>query len=117
MLIEVSQNLDTIQSHILLTEENGFIKKEVAGDKLDFSGICYDQSPKHFWIVSDKAQILFLYDWERNKVIESFPLGYSTKSGYQQIKNVEGVAIEPGSNQLFVVSEKEARLYVFGVRE
>ena len=75
LLVEISPNLATIQSHILLSNENGFIEDESVGDKLDFSGIGYDQNRKHFWIVSDKGQRLFLYHWQQNRVIQSFTLG------------------------------------------
>lgn len=117
LLVEVSSNLATIQSHTLLANENGFIDDESVGDKLDFSDICYDQNRKQFWIVSDKGQRVFFYDWKRNKVTQSFALGYVAKGEYKEIKKAEGVAIDPGSNRLFVASEKEARLYVFDIRE
>ena len=87
------------------------------GDKLDFSGIVYDQNRKHFWIVSDKGQRLFLYDWKQNQVIQSFTLGYGANGEYKEIKKAEGVAIDPDSNRLFVVSDKEARLYVYNIQE
>jgi uncharacterized protein YjiK len=117
LLIEVSPGLATIQNHVLLTEENGFIDSEAAGDTLDFSGICYDRNRKCFWIVSDKGRRLFLYDWGGNRVIQSLALGYSIKGQYREIEKAEGIAIDHGSNRLFVVSDKEARLYVFDIRE
>jgi uncharacterized protein YjiK len=117
MLVEVSSNLATIQSHVLLDSENGFTDDEAVGDDLDFSDICYDQTRKQFWIISDKGQRVFLYDLQRNKVMQSFALGYVTKGNYKEIKKAEGVAIDPGSNRLFVASEKEARLYVFDIRK
>ena len=117
LLVEISPDLETIQGHILLTNENGFIDDEAVGDKLDFSGIAYDQNRKHFWIVSDKGQRLFLYDWQQNQVIQSFTLGYGTNGEYKEIKKAEGVAIDPDSNRLFVVSDKEARLYIYNIQE
>ncbi|MGH7455651.1 MAG: SdiA-regulated domain-containing protein, partial [bacterium] len=83
LLIELSADLATIHHHVLLNEANGFIDNEAVGDKLDFSGICYDRNRKYFWIVSDKGQRLFLYDWQRNKVIQSLPLGYSINGEYR----------------------------------
>ena len=117
LLVEVSSDLKAILSHRLLNEENGFRDNDVTGDKLDFSGICYDQSRDRFWIVSDKAKRLFLYDWRGNKVIESFTLGYSKNGEYEKIKKAEGVAIDSDSNHLYVVSDEEARLYLFDIRE
>ena len=117
LLVEVSPDLQTIRSHKLLNEENGFRDNDVSGDKLDFSGICYDRRRARFWIVSDKAKRLFLYDWKENKVIQSSTLGYDSKGEYWEIKKAEGVAIDTDSNRLYVVSDKEARLYIFDIRE
>jgi uncharacterized protein YjiK len=116
LLIELSADLATIHHHVLLNEANGFIDDEAVGDKLDFSGICYDRNRKYFWIVSDKGQRLFLYDWQRNKVIQSLALGYDLNGEHREIEKAEGIAIDPVSNRLFVVSDREARLYVFGIK-
>jgi uncharacterized protein YjiK len=116
LLIELSADLATIRRHVLLNEANGFVDDEVAGDELDFSGVCYDRNRKYFWIVSDKGRRLFLHDWKRNRVIQSFPLAYSINGKYREIKKAEGVAVDPTSNRLFVVSDKEARLYVFDIK-
>jgi len=35
------------------------------------SDLCYEHSRDRFWIVSDRARRLFLYDWHRNAVIQS----------------------------------------------
>ncbi|MCG8607856.1 SdiA-regulated domain-containing protein [bacterium] len=117
MLLELSLDLETIQNYILLNDENGFSDNNIHGSKLDFSGICYDPSRKCFWIVSDKGQRLFLYDWQKNRVLYNLALSYGTKGKVQEIKKPEGVAIDSGSNRLFVVSDKEARLYLFDIRE
>ncbi len=117
LLIEVSADLTAIQNHILLAESNGFFDAKVSPNKLDFSGICYDQVRKQFWIVSDKGQKVFLFDHNQNRVIESFSLGYHQKSKHKKIKKAEGIALHPNSNHLFVVSDKEARLYQFSSHE
>jgi len=117
LLLEVSADLSTIQSHIFLTHKNGFVDNDVIGDKLDFSGICYDPSRRRFWIISDKGKRGFLFDRNENKVIRSMSLGYVSDDQYREIRKAEGVAIDSGSNRLFVVSDKEARLYVFDLRE
>jgi uncharacterized protein YjiK len=116
MLIEISADLTMIQNHTLLADENGFVDDDVFGDDLDFSGICYDLNRKQLWIVSDKGQRLFLYDKERNVVTRCFALGYGTLWP-REIEKAEGVAIDPGADRLYVVSDKEARLYVFDIRE
>lgn len=116
LLMEVSSDLRTIQGHKLLNEENGFRDTEVSADEIDFSDLCYDRSLDHFWIISDVAKRLFLYDWKENSVIQSAKLGYGKDGEYQEIEKAEGVAIDPNTNCLYVVSDKEARLYVFDIR-
>jgi len=113
LLIEVSSNLERIQNHVILDKLNGFIDNDTEGDKLDYSGICYDQIRKLFWIVSDKGQRLFLYSWEQNLVIQSMALSYERNGKIREIKKAEGVVIDLRSSRLYVVSDKEARLYIF----
>ncbi len=117
LLIEVSADLQTILNCKLLHDHNGFYDSNLNPEEIDFSGICYDRSRHCFWIVSDKAKRLFLYDWEVNNVTQSFKLGYSKKGEYCEIEKAEGVTIDPDSNRLYIVSDKEARLYVFDIRE
>ena len=117
LLVEVSSDLQTVLNHHVLNDENGFCDSEVGPDVLDFSDICYDQSRDLFWIVSDKAKRLFLYDWKENKVIQSATLGYGINGEYEEIKKAEGVTIDTDANLLYVVSDVEARLYVFDIRE
>ena len=117
LLVEVSSDLQAIQSHRLLNEENGFRDAEVAADRLDFSDICYDGSRGCFWIISDKASRLFLYDWKGNKVVQSARLGYARKGKYREIVKPEGVAVDPDAGLLYVVSDQKAQLYVFDIRE
>ena len=117
LLIEVSSDLKTIRSHHVLNEENGFRDIEVGADELDFSDLCYDLRRDRFWIISDKAKRLFLYDWNGNKVIQSSKLGYGKNGKYREIKKAEGVVIDPDANRLYVVSDEEVRLYVFDIRE
>jgi uncharacterized protein YjiK len=117
LLLEVSSDLQTIRDHKLLGAENGFRDAETADDELDFSGICYDESRDRFWIVSDKGQRLFLYDWDEDRVVQSFPLGYGKGGKYREITKAEGVAVEPDAHRLYVVSDEEARLYIFDIRQ
>ncbi len=116
LLVEVSPDLQTIKDHKLLNEDNGFRDTNLSGDESDFSGICYDATRSAFWIVSDKAKRVYLYDWPANQVIQSAPLGYGKDGDYEEVEKAEGVAVDPQANRLYVVSDKEARLYVFDVR-
>ncbi|MCB2263494.1 MAG: SdiA-regulated domain-containing protein [Candidatus Thiosymbion ectosymbiont of Robbea hypermnestra] len=116
LLVEVSADLQTIRNHRLLNAENGFCDPEVKAEDLDFSDIYYDLSRDRFWIISDQARRLFLYDWKTNRVLQSARLGYGNKGEYREIEKAEGVAIDPDTNRLYVVSDEEARLYVFDIR-
>ncbi len=117
LLIEVSADLQTIRSYKLLNENNGFYDTHLNSEEIDFSGICYDLNRNCFWIVSDKAKRLFLYDWGVNNVTQSFRLGYSKKGEYREIEKAEGVTLNRDSNRLYIISDKEAMLYVFDIRK
>lgn len=117
LLVELPTSLDEIRSLRSLNADNGFLDDDVSGKALDFSDICYDEQRDLFWIVSDQAQRLFAYDWEQDRVVQSFRLSYGHKGEFRQIEKAEGVAIDPEAQRLFVVSDEEARLYVFDVRE
>ncbi len=117
LLVEVSSNLKMIQSHKLLNDENGFRDTRASPDDIDFSDISYDHGRDCFWIISDKAKRLFLYDCKENKVIQSSKLGYGDNGEYREIKKAEGIAIAPDKNRLYLVSDEEARLYIYDIRE
>jgi uncharacterized protein YjiK len=116
LLVEVTPDLQSIKSDQLLSEDNGFRDNDVSDDELDFSGICYDQKRSRFWIVSDKAKRLYLYDGKANAVIQSSTLGFGKDGEYREIEKAEGVAVDADSDRLFIVSDEEARLYVFDIR-
>lgn len=116
LLMEISQDLKTIIRHQILSADNGFYDAEVISEKIDFSDVCYDKTRDAFWIISDMAKRLFLYDWSENKVIQSSKLAYGHKGEYCEVQKAEGVAINPDKNHLYIVSDESARLYVFDLR-
>ena len=116
LLIKVSPDLQRIEEHRLLDASNGFVDDEVAGNDLDFSGLQSEPGQPRFWIVSDKARRLYRYDWDQDRVIQSARLGYEKGGKYKEIEKAEGVAIDPQANRLYVVSDEEARLYVYDLR-
>lgn len=116
LLIEVSPDLDTILSHVLLGRHNGFIDPRENGEKVDYSGICYAADRKAFWIVSHKARRLFLYSRADDRVIHAAALGYVKNGRFKGVKQAEGVAFDPASSRLYVVCDTEARLYVYDIR-
>jgi uncharacterized protein YjiK len=71
---------------------------------LDFSGITADAVSGRFWIVSDESGNLVNWDLS-DGVIDQFSLGFT---------KAEGVAFD-GDKTIYVVSEAEARLYVFSL--
>lgn len=117
LLLELSADLSKILAHKRLNRQNGFVDNDVSDAKLDFSGLFYDATRRNFWIVSDQGQRLFLYDWAANRVVESIPLAYSRNGRTQEIEKAEGVAFDPAASRLYVVSDAEARLYVFEVHD
>ena len=81
--------------------------KEVSRKELNFaddiSGICYDTTRNGFWIISDESQTISLcnYNFE---VLESFKVN---------IPQMEGVAFDPNTNRLYVVSDRTESLYIY----
>ena len=116
LMIEVSKDLGSILGAQVLDATKGFVDDDVDGAAIDFSGIQYDATRSQFWIVSDKAKRLFLYDWDRQQVIQSAVLGYENDGEFREIEKAEGVAVDPQEHRLYVVSDAEARLYVFDIR-
>lgn len=116
LLIEVARDLKTIESHIVLNEKAGFADDDTSGKKIDFSGVCYDPAHAGFWIVSDKARRAYFFDAQEKQVKQSFALGYEKDGEYREIEKAEGVALSPDGSQLYIVSDEEARLYVFQVK-
>ena len=116
LLIEVSPDLQSILNHRVLGAEQGFLDRELAPEAIDFSGLCHDRQRDCLWIISDKARRLFLYDWQDDRVIQSCRLAYGDDGDYREINKAEGIAVNPEANRLFIVSDKEARLYIFDLR-
>ena len=115
LLIQISEELDAILEHRILTQENGFLDTDIPQEKFDVSGMSYDQARDKLWIVSDKAKRVFVYDWETNNVLTSFPLGYGENGTYHEIRKAEGIALD-GNERLYIVSDSEASLYVYHVQ-
>ena len=62
------------------------------------------------------AKRLFLYDLDQGQVIQSAALGYEKDGEFREIEKAEGVAVDAEHHRLYVVSDAEARLYVFDLR-
>lgn len=115
LLIEVGPELQTVRRHWRLGDQNGFVDADTESKKIDYSGICHDPSRAAFWIVSHKAQRVFLYDAAADAVIGSAALTYSEDGKEKLIVQAEGVAYDPASSRLYVVGDRDARLFVYDV--
>lgn len=115
LLIEVSADLERILRFDLLSGEDGIRDSDLEPGEIDFSGLWYDSNSGLFWIVSDKARRLYLYSWGEG-VVRSAALGYAKDGEYKEIKKAEGIALDTDTSALYVVSDDEARLYIFDVR-
>ncbi|MEM7223443.1 MAG: SdiA-regulated domain-containing protein [Pseudomonadota bacterium] len=116
LLVEIGANLRWIRGYSKLTAAKGFVSTRKKEPKVDFSGICYDAARKAYWIVSDKARRLYLYDPALDRVRDSAALAYKKGGKRKTIEKAEGVAYDPATGRLYVVSDEEARLYVFEVQ-
>lgn len=117
LLIELDSSLTTILSTRVLQPSQGFIHPDLKAEKLDFSGLSYDSSSDTLWIVSDKGRCLFQYDWARDTVLQRLDLTISTKDKPKRIRKPEGVAFDPGRKRIYVVSDRDADLYVFKLHD
>jgi len=84
-------------------------------DDLDFSDLCYDRLRDRFWILSEQASCLFLYDWEAGRVEATLPLRHGPLEVGQPIAKAEGLAVDPKAGLLWVAGEKGSRLYTFAL--
>jgi uncharacterized protein YjiK len=88
LMIQISSDLKTILACKVL----GF---NATGD---YSDIAYDSNRKKYWILSDEAQSVSLYDWSTGTTVQGspFPLTYS---------HGEGVAYDPVEDQLYTCTD------------
>ena len=115
LLIKISQDLTKIKDYKKLSDKNGFSDDQIKSKQIDYSGICYDPSRHCFWIVSDRAKRLFLYSWKKNRVLQSFALGYQQNGEYRKIEKAEGVTYNPDTQRLYIVNDLTARLYTYAI--
>jgi len=117
LLVEISADLKRILSSIQLTADQGFVDSDKPKAAVDFSGLSYDATRKRFWIVSDQAARVFLYDLEAGKVTQSLSLYRLSRKGRRKaIDKAEGVVVSPDGDHLYVVSDSEASLYQWRIR-
>ena len=115
LLIKISQDLTKIKGYKKLSQKNGFGDDSLKSKHIDYSGLCYAPNRHCFWLVSDRAQRLFLYSWKQDQVLQSFALGYQQEGEYWEIDKAEGVAYNPDTQRLYLVSDLTARLYIYAL--
>lgn len=92
LLIETDKNLNVLNSYTLSFAN-------------DYSGICVDNVNQNLWIVSDMSATVNKCTMQGD-VIENYRI---------PVYNAEGIAFDPESNNIYVVSDAEARLYLFNL--
>ena len=92
LLIETDENLNVLTSYLL-------------SFAIDYSGICVDNVNQQLWIVSDESA----------SVTKCTMKGESIVSYRIPVSNPEGIAFDPQTNQLYIISDAEARLYLFKI--
>ena len=117
LLIEIDPALTTILSTRLLQASQGFTHPTLKPKKLDFSGLSYDSRNDTLWIASDQGQCLFQYDWISDAVLQRLDLTISSGDKPAMIRKPEGLAFDPQRKKMYVVSDRDADLYVFQLHD
>lgn len=117
LLIELDPDCSTILSSRMLTESNGFFHPKVGPDRLDFSGLSYDSKRDTLWIASDKGKCLFHYDWNQDVVLQRLDLLLNEDGKPKRVRKAEGIAVDPLHDRVYVVSDRDAELYVFKLHD
>ncbi len=94
LLIETDENLNVVKNHELTFSS-------------DYSGIFVDNVNQQLWIVCDELATVNQCTME----------GVLIKSYRIPVSNPEGIAYDPTSKMLYVISDAEARLYLFKINE
>jgi uncharacterized protein YjiK len=80
----------------------------------DYSDISYDSTRGLFWIASDEAQYVYLYDWSTNSRVQSWHFTSSSMA------NMEGIAFNPDNSRLYITTDNglnsDSYMYTFSVQ-
>lgn len=117
LLLEISMDLKEILRATELTPALGFVDDDQSDKHLDVSGLTVDGSTGCLWIVSDRAERLFLFDPEGNGETHSFALGWLDGKKPRDIPHAEGIAHDPRAERLYIVNDdgKASRLFTFEI--
>ena len=109
VLIELSTDLASVIDHRVLDPQAGFSDPGTSRVDLDFSGLAHDPATGLFWIVSDRGQRIFVYDWDTDQVITTHAIDEAVKP--------EGIALDPERRLIYVVSEAAIELLTYEVSD
>ena len=102
-MIQISSDLKTILACKVLSFNTGG----------DYSDIAYDSNRKKYWIVSDEAESVSLYDWSTGTTVQGSPFPLTYDGG-------EGVAYDPSTDQLYICTDngdnQNSYLYQYDVQ-
>lgn len=115
ILIALEPDLSAIRDHHVLTPERGFRVDGMAAADLDFSDLCHDRRRDRFWILSEQASVVFLYDWAAGQVEATLPLRHGPPGAERPITKAEGLAVDPEAGRLWVAAEKGSRLFTYAL--
>ena len=101
LIIRISADLTTILACKVLSLK----------DATDYSDISYDPTRGLFWIASDEAENVYLYNWSTNSMVKGWHLG---------IANMEGISFNPSNSRLSIATDNgdgsDSYLYGFSVQ-
>lgn len=113
LILELSSDLSQIRGSLMLSAEMGFVDDRVSDMDLDVSGIVYDPTRRAFWITSDTAKRIYLFD-PATRSAKSWTL--RSGDGNRRLANVEGVALSRDGQTLYVVSDDSRRSQLVSYR-
>ena len=116
LLLEVAPDATRLTGYHEITDRRGFTDDDLEASAIDCSGICFDSTRSALWIISDKARRIYLYSRDRDEVLFDTALRYPDDMGNRTIRKAEGVAHDALRDRLYIVSDEEARLYLYAIR-
>lgn len=101
LILELSSNLTQILACKTLS----------LGSATDYSDISYDPTRGLFWIASDEAQNVYLYNWSTNSAVQGW---------HFSIANMEGIAFNPDNSRLYISTDNgnnsDSYMYTYSVQ-
>ena len=117
LLLELSMELTEILRVRELTPALGFVDDDQSNHHLDVSGLTLDAPTGCLWIVSDRAERLFLFDPAGKSPTRSYSLGWLDGKKPRELPHAEGIAHDARTERLYIVNDngKASRLFTFEI--